>query len=134
MELQVGVKVLLRNSKGKYLLVRRSSTKYPEVDIGWDMIGGRINPGTKLLSNLKREVKEETKLDLKSVDKILGVQDILRVKGKHVVRISYLGKATGRVKLDSENVEYKWFTLEELRKIPKRDLDLYFADIIKFIP
>ena len=31
MELQVGVKVLLKNQEGKYLLIRRSTDRYQEV-------------------------------------------------------------------------------------------------------
>ena len=61
MELQVGVKVFLKNLQGKYLLVRRSPKKYPEVGALWDIVGGRINPGSPLLENLKREKKEELK-------------------------------------------------------------------------
>ncbi len=61
MNLQVGVKALLKNSAGKYLLLRRNPEKYPEVGATWDIVGGRIDPGTPLFENLKREVYEETK-------------------------------------------------------------------------
>ncbi|HEA84446.1 MAG TPA: NUDIX hydrolase, partial [Candidatus Wildermuthbacteria bacterium] len=62
MELQVGVKILLQNKDGKYLLVRRSPEKYPEIEAknSWGIVGGRIIPGSPLFENLKREVKEET--------------------------------------------------------------------------
>ena len=63
MELQVGVKILLKNKDGKYLLVRRNPKKYPEVGPKWDIVGGRIIPGTPLLDNLRREIKEEVNLD-----------------------------------------------------------------------
>jgi len=76
MELQVGVKVLLRNKEGKYLLVRRSSEKYPEVGATWDLVGGRIDAGTLLQENLKREVKEEIGLTLKKEPMIVAAQDI----------------------------------------------------------
>lgn len=52
MELQVGVKVLLKNSTGKYLLLRRSKEKYPDVPVHWDMPGGRIEAGKPLMENL----------------------------------------------------------------------------------
>ncbi len=58
--LQVGVKVLLKNPEGKYLLVKRSPKAYPDAICGWELVGGRITPGIPLLENLKREVKEET--------------------------------------------------------------------------
>lgn len=132
MELQVGVKVLLKNSTGKYLLQRRSKEKYPDAQIGWDIVGGRIIPGIPLLENLKREVKEETGMNLQKVDKLLSAQDILRTKDKHIVRITYLGRAMGKIKLDKEeNTEYKWFSLKELKALPKKSLDMYFAEVLK---
>ena len=132
MELQVGVKVLIKNTSGKYLLQRRSPKKYPEAQIGWDIVGGRIIPGIPLLENLRREVKEETGLLLTKVEKILAAQDILRIKDKHIVRITYLGKAKGKIKLDKEeNSEYKWFSLGELKALSKNSLDMYFADVLK---
>ena len=132
MELQVGVKVLLKNSKGKYLLQRRNPLKYPNAQIGWDIVGGRIEPGISIIENLKREVYVETGLTLIKVDKILAAQDILRIKNKHIVRITYLGSATGLVKLDrEENSEYKWFSIAEIKQLPKNDLDMYFAKVIK---
>src|SRR3989344_1737519 len=111
MELQVGVKVLLKNPKGKYLLLKRSPEKYPEVhrfgDV-WDIVGGRIEIGTSLLENLKREVKEEISLELTGEPKLIAAQDILRLSEKHVVRLTYTANATGEVVLDSDHSEYDW--------------------------
>jgi 8-oxo-dGTP pyrophosphatase MutT (NUDIX family) len=59
MELQVGVKILLENKEGKYLLLRKSPEKYPEMGSKWEIVGGRIEPGQSLRENLKREVQEE---------------------------------------------------------------------------
>ncbi len=127
MELQVGVKVLLKNQKGEYLLLRRSLEKYPEVNGRWDIVGGRINPGTALLENLKREVEEETGLELKECE-LVAAQDILK-NDRHVVRLTYVGQAFGTVRLDtSENDMYQWLTKDELVKID--DLDNYFKSLI----
>jgi ADP-ribose pyrophosphatase YjhB (NUDIX family) len=102
MELQVGVKVLLRNSRGKYLLLRRSDKKYSDVRGRWDIVGGRIKPGIRLVENLTREVKEETGLKIFGEPELIAAQDILRTPGKHVVRLTYLAKVEGKVKLDME--------------------------------
>ena len=59
MELQVGVKAIVRNKAGKYLLLHRNLAKYPDVKGGWDIVGGRINPGVLLHENLAREIAEE---------------------------------------------------------------------------
>ncbi len=128
MELQVGVKALLKNKEGKYLLLRRSSEKYPEVGEKWDIVGGRINPGESLLQNLKREVKEETNLDLVAEPKLAAAQDILRVPGKHVVRLTYVGEIDGEPKLDGDHTEFGWFTMAEMKKLEK--LDSYFKELL----
>ncbi len=128
MELQVGVKALLQNKSGKYLLVRRSSEKYPEVGAQWDIVGGRINPGTPLIDNLKREIKEEVNLDLVEAPKLIAAQDILRVPGRHVVRLTYLGKIDGQPKLNDDHVECQWFALEEIKKLDA--LDIYFKALL----
>ena len=74
MELQVGVKIILENSEGKFLLLQRNLDVYKEVkkNDSLDIVGGRINIGTPLLENLKREIFEETKLELKEEPKLLA--------------------------------------------------------------
>ena len=128
MELQVGVKILLKNKDGKYLVVRRSAEKYPEVGAKWDIVGGRINTGVSLLENLKREVLEETGLEIKYEPKLITAQDILRVEGRHIVRLTYTGFADGEVKLSDEHSDYQWLSLEEIAKL--EPLDKYFKEVL----
>lgn len=127
--LQVGVKVLLKNKAGKYLLLKRSLKKYPDVDGRWDIVGGRINPGVTLIENLKREMMEETGLKLIGQPKLMMAQDILRGNGKHVVRLTYIAETDGEVKLDpEEHEEYVWLSLEEIKT--HEDVDVYFKEIL----
>lgn len=128
-ELKVGVKILLKNKGGKYLLIRRNLEKYPEARGEWDIVGGRIEVGMSLLSNLKREIKEETNLDLKEKPKLIAAQDILRISGKHTIRLTYMGNIEGKPKLDmNENIDSKWMSLEEIMRVD--DLDIYFKEVI----
>src|SRR3989344_4302266 len=127
MELQVGVKVLLKNPEGKYLLVRRNPEKYADVPANWDIVGGRITPGSKLLDNLKREVKEEINLDLGDEPCLIAAQDILRIPGRHIVRLSFTANIEGEPRLSEEHTEYGWFTPEEIKNM---DLDIYFRELL----
>lgn len=129
--LQVGVKILLRNSEGKYLLLRRNPEKYPEVGAKWDIVGGRIDPGGTLLDNLKREIKEETRLDYTGEPQLVGAQDILRVEGKHIVRLTYVGEIEGEPQIDEESMEYKWFTAQEVKDMERDILDEYLDELIE---
>ena len=127
-ELKVGVKILLKNKEGKYLILRRSENKYPEVGSKWDIAGGRINIGETLIDNLKREVVEETKLEIISEPKLIYAQDILKIEGKHIVRLTYIGNSNGEVILSEEHDEYKWVTLFELENM--EPMDKYVKEII----
>lgn len=133
MILQVGVKVLLKNKEGKFLLVRRNPEKYPDVGSEWDIVGGRIEPGSKLIDNLKREVMEEVSLELKSEVKLIMAQDILRTE-KHVVRLTFTGEIEGEPKVSEEHLEAKWFSADEIKNLPTAELDKYFKDLFKNNP
>jgi 8-oxo-dGTP diphosphatase len=127
MLLQVGVKVLLKNPDGKYLLMRRNPAKYPETQ-KWDIPGGRIDPGTTLMENLTREVMEETGLTMTSEPRLVAAQDIFANAEKHVVRLTYIGDADGEPVLSDEHEEFGWFTPAELRTL--EPLDSYLKQLL----
>jgi len=129
MILQVGVKAFLKNKEGKYLLLKRSSDKYKGTKGSWDIVGGRIDPGTKLKENLIREIGEETQLPLLSEPRLIHAQDIILDGERHVVRLTYAANTDGEPILDiSENVEYKWLTAQEMKE--QEDLDVYVEEIL----
>jgi phosphoglycolate phosphatase len=130
-KLQVGVKVLLRNEHGKLLFVRRNLElpKYAHMNKDWDIVGGRIDPGATLLENLKREVKEETGLDLTEPPKLLAAQDLLGIEGVHVVRLTYIASIEGEPVLGDEHVDHKWLSKEEALSIPT--LDRYVKELLE---
>ncbi len=128
--LQVGVKILIQNDEGKYLLLKRSLVKYPEMNGCWDIVGGRIDPGTGLTENLAREIKEETGLVLTGTPKLIAAQDIIPNPERHIVRLTYVGKAEGEITLDGvEHDSYQWFSREELLNL--ENLDSYFKELLK---
>jgi len=129
MTLQVGVKIFLKNKEDKFLLVKRNTDKYKNVKGVWDIVGGRIEPGEDLTKNLEREVLEETGLKITSTPKLIYAQDIIPNEEKHVVRLTYTGNTEGKPVLDtSENVEYEWLSLEEMKH--KEGLDIYVKEIL----
>lgn len=127
--LQVGVKAFLKNTEGKFLLLKRNPEKYNNTKGSWDLSGGRIELGTSLIENLQREIKEETTLTVISVPQLIYAQDILHYENKHVVRLTYVANCEGEIILDTtENTEYKWLTLEEMKE--QEDLDQYVKEIL----
>ena len=131
--LQVGVKALLKNYDGKYLLLHRNPEMYPGVSQLWDLVGGRINPGKSLLENLAREINEETGLKLVQKPKLIAAQDILRKPGYHTVRLTYLGEIYGEPILNKEHDKFAWFSIPELKNMPEDELDIYFREVINSV-
>lgn len=129
MELQVGVKIIIIRD-GKVLLLKRASDKYKDIKTDrWDIVGGRINPGTPLLENLRREIAEETKMTIIGGPQLVAAQDILKSSEKHVVRLTYIGSAEGNPVLGEEHEEFKWMDIGELNNLGEK-LDVYFKELL----
>jgi len=117
-KLQVGIKSLIFNKEGQILVMKRNPVKYPNVGNLWDIPGGRINPDTTLVENLKREIKEETGLNPKILQ-IVAAQDIIKPEIR-VIRLTYVSYETSlgnKVRLSEEHTEFKWVPIEFLLKI-----------------
>ena len=140
--LQVRVKVFLKNQEGKYLLLRRSQIRYPNIKNFWDIPGGRIIPGANLLENIEREIFEETNFFLCGEPKLIAAQDIIHEKEKHIVRLTFLGElsiqhkqiATGKIFpgnpiLNEEHSGFKWLTFDEMLRVKK--LDEFTREVIE---
>lgn len=128
--LQVGVKVLLQDEDGKFLLICRSKEAYPEVDNPWEIPGGRIEIGSPLMKNLQREVTEETGLKILGVPTLVDAQDII-VRDKHVVRLTYVAQASGHPKLSQDHTDFQWVAAGDIPRID--GIDPFVTDTLKKI-
>lgn len=110
MRLHIGAKALAVR-EGKVLILREA--EYDEgINKGkWDVPGGRIQPEEKLLDGLKREVKEESGLEV-APGPVLGVFETFpTIKGEpcHIVRIYFRCEAkSGEVSLSGDHDMYEW--------------------------
>lgn len=102
--------------KNKFLLLKR---KTPEV---WEFPGGKIEFDENLKEAAKRELKEETGIDLNLRDiKLLGVEGV-RYPNNYVKQVVVLFsseiKKKPKVRLgDKDHFEYRWFSLNELKNL-----------------
>jgi 8-oxo-dGTP pyrophosphatase MutT (NUDIX family) len=109
--------------------MKRNPAQYTGQKVRWDIPGGRIELGSTLLQNLKREIKEETGIVEVSRESLLGAQDIFWTD-KHTVRLTYISRVTvDNVCLSPEHTAYKWVKLVDLLKI--KDLDKYLKQLLK---
>ena len=91
MNLQIGVKILIRNRQQQFLFIKRTKLLQNETEESWDIPGGRIEPEEALDAALAREVQEELGIALTGTPQLINAQDIFMfAKDLHVVRLTYL--------------------------------------------
>lgn len=121
------VGALIFNKQGKILLVKSHKWRNKYV-----MVGGKIELGETMEGALKREIKEETGLDIYDIEFICFQEFIFGkefYKKKHFIFFDFACKTDSEdVKLNREAQEYVWVYPEEASKI---DLEPYTRKIIE---
>ena len=117
MKLFVGAKAVVEYG-GKILLLRESAQYDEGTEAGkWDVPGGRIEPEESLAAGFKREVKEESGLDVVP-GKLLGAFDNFpEIKGEtcHIVRVYFACSTdTDQVTLSDDHDQYEWVNPTDL--------------------
>ena len=112
---------LVFNPEGKLFLMR--SHKWHD---NYTIPGGHIELGEEIEDTLKREIKEETNLDIFDIKFLLFqefIYDSVFWKNKHFIFFDFSAKTTSTdVKLNHEAQDHIWVTIEEAQKL---DLDKY---------
>ncbi len=100
-------------NENKFLLVKR----HDEPDAGlWAIPGGKLEYGETLEQCAKREIKEETNIEIK-IDKIASITEII-LKDFHYIIIDFLAYyISGTVKSSSDALEAGFFSIDEINKM-----------------
>jgi ADP-ribose pyrophosphatase YjhB (NUDIX family) len=114
----VTVGALVFNDAGEVLMVR--THKWSNL---WGIPGGKVKWGEPSVDALRREIKEETNLDIADVEFALA-QDCIHSKefyrDAHFVLLNYTCRSAGdtRVRLNGEAREFRWVTFEQALAMP----------------
>ena len=112
------VGALVWNAENQVLMVR--TQKWSDL---WGIPGGKIKFGEPSLDALRREIKEETNLDITDITFVL-VQDCIHSKqfyrDAHFVLLNYTCRMQGPcdVKLNDEAQEFRWMTSAQALAMP----------------
>lgn len=97
----------------RVLLLRRGFRSGKAKQGLWELAGGGVEKGESPDFSLRREVREETGLELAEMKPIL-IWNRSREEGE-IIGITYLARAEGRdIKLSDEHIEYAWVRSDEL--------------------
>jgi 8-oxo-dGTP pyrophosphatase MutT (NUDIX family) len=113
--LMVGAAILVLDRQNRLLLMKRSDSGY------WGMPGGATEPGEVVEEAAKRETFEETNLEIGEMS-LFGVFSGPELYYKYPngdevynVTVVYLSHDwRGKVKLNDEHTEWRWFTVHEI--------------------
>ena len=112
----LAVAAVIINDRDEIVLIRRGV----EPGLGlWSIPGGAVELGERLVDALKREVKEETGLDIEPLE-ILDVMEIIKRDDEdrvvfHYVTVDYIAKVIGGVlNASSDVVDAKWIKWSEI--------------------
>jgi 8-oxo-dGTP pyrophosphatase MutT (NUDIX family) len=115
---------------GKYLISQRAEweKKFP---LRWTVPGGKISSDdytslpkdtphywyNVLERTLKREVKEETGIDIKNIRYVTSLADARKDDYPSIVISCLADYSKGKVKLDHSMVDHRWVTIKEAKKV-----------------
>jgi 8-oxo-dGTP diphosphatase len=112
--------VIMRN--GKFLLVQRSKNDKWSPGM-WEFPGGKIDFGQDINDALKREIKEETGLDISVREPLFfwdqDIKDLPKYEGFILITLYFSCEAplNARVVLSDEHDDHKWIEYSELKEI-----------------
>ena len=108
----VGVGAVIWNARGEVLLIKRAQ---PPREGEWSIPGGKVEPGERLHDALKREVCEETGLEIEVLE-LIGVVE-LEEAGRHYVLNDFTARhISGEPQASSDAKEVRWVALAELER------------------
>ncbi len=97
-------KLILIDDENRLLIMKSSDINVKHAG-EWDLPGGHIHEGEGDIEGLKREVQEETTLDIADPEKI-------HEEGR--IKFYKTSQYHGTIELSEEHTEHKWVTIEEL--------------------
>lgn len=111
---------ILRNSEGKILLLQRSQHNKTYKGY-WQFPEGKIKFGEKPEEAIKREIKEETNLDISKNRLMFVHSDIISSFGInfHLIRLVFRVEWKGKMKLSKEHSSYRWCFLKTVKNFSK---------------
>ena len=95
----------LVESDGRVLLVRRAA--WDTLPGQWELPGGKIDRGERVLKGLARELDEETGLML-DTGRLLSTRDLISPRRRRVREFVYVVSAIGAVTLSDEHDAFAW--------------------------
>lgn len=99
--------------ESKFLLIKRTTEARGDY-YHWEFPGGRLEFGESPMQALKREINEETGLEVEKLI-LLNAWNSFKDECTEIIGLTYICTANGdNVMLSKEHSDYEWVTYEEM--------------------
>jgi len=117
----IGVGAIVEDAAGRILLVKHVPQRGGFWQGKWICPGGKLELGETIEDGIKREVREETQLEIDLIKPLPAFDTIVRSNGDvalHVVYIDYLARVTGgSLKVGDDIGEAIWVEKKRIAEI-----------------
>ncbi len=125
-QILVAVGAVIEDGRGRILLVKHKKERGGYWQGKWICPGGALEFGEEIKEGIKREVKEETNLEIDLVSPLIPFDRIVKLGERtslHVIYIDYIAKLLGgELEVSSDVGEALWV---EKKNIPKMWQELH---------
>jgi len=117
----VAVGAVIKDESDRVLLVKHRPERGGFWQGKWTCPGGKLELGEGIEDGIRREIKEETNLEIRLTSPLAPFDRIVESEGQtelHVIYINYLAeKSEGDLKPESDVGEALWVTREDILSI-----------------
>ena len=119
--IMVAVGAVIEDKKGRILLVKHVPGKVGFWQGKWICPGGKLEEGETIEEGIKREVKEETNLDIELTRPLIPFDRVVKEANKivlHVIYIDYMARlVAGELRPGSDVGEGRWVERKSLSQL-----------------
>jgi 8-oxo-dGTP diphosphatase len=117
----VAVGAVVEDDKDRILLVKHTKERGGYWQGKWICPGGKLEFGEEIRAGIKREIKEETSLEVELVTPLPPFDRIVKLDGEtslHVIYIDYVAKLLGgELEIGSDVGEASWVEKKSISKM-----------------
>ena len=117
----VAVGAIIEDNKGRILLVKHVPARGGFWQGKWICPGGKLEEGETIEEGIKREIKEETSLDIELTRPLVPFERVVKQDNKvilHVIYIDYMARlVAGELRPGSDVGEGRWVERKSLSQL-----------------
>ena len=124
------VKILVQNDEGEFLMLKKASS-YEDMGDRWEQPGGKIEDDEDRFEAARREIKEETGLEISELNDLVRLE--LEASEKINCFVMCTDSFSGDVQIDEEHQDWRWIDKKEALDLDWHRDAAYIIPVIMYL-